>query len=142
MLPLLPVVDMTPAAPVFLPRENDGPERHASIEQASMTAEEKVLFNAPQKATHSQSSCRSRNTLIIETIDLLHLGTPVRSDKRQKTGTPQCSLAVLHVLRRRCLALAGQLARCGRRKASPIHPGLEHRQLLNIMSDGRFFPLI
>jgi hypothetical protein len=34
LLPLLPVVDMSPAAPAFLPRENDGPTRHPSSKQA------------------------------------------------------------------------------------------------------------
>jgi hypothetical protein len=38
LLPLLPVVDMSPAAPAFLPRENDGPTRHPSINRSSKQA--------------------------------------------------------------------------------------------------------
>jgi hypothetical protein len=38
LLPLLSVVDMSPAAPAFLPRENDGPARHPSINRSSKQA--------------------------------------------------------------------------------------------------------
>lgn len=63
LLGLPPIMDMTSAGPCFFLEKMM--TRHPLIDRATKA---ELLFNAPQKATHSQSSCRSRNTLIIATI--------------------------------------------------------------------------